>query len=111
VEAPSRRPVTRAAEPADEGAAATVSIRIASEPSGATVIDARTGIPLGRTPFAREMRRTPGGIRLSLRKSGYRNKDVTLALDQPADMNVALEKKQAAQPRPPDDEDDDRRKL
>lgn len=51
-------------------------IRITSEPSGALVVDAATGRPLGRTPWAvqgvtQERRATAGELAVCLRKAGY----------------------------------------
>jgi eukaryotic-like serine/threonine-protein kinase len=110
VEPPPRRAADRTPPPAeDDRAAGTVNVRIASDPPGAAVIDPRTGAQLGRTPFAREMARAPGGMRLSLRKNGYRNKDLSLSLAEDVDLHVALDRKPTAQPKP--DDDDDRRKL
>jgi hypothetical protein len=86
----------------------SVVVRINSTPSGATVLEARTGKTLGETPFEGAFPRDRGEARLVVRKSGYRSKDVTVKLGADADLSVTLDKRRAAEP---EDSGDDRRKL
>ena len=85
-----------AAEPAVEApppATATVVVKIVSDPPGASVIDPRTGNTIGRTPFAGALPHAEGSVTLSVRKSGYRPKDVSVSLDRDSDLDVKLERK------------------
>jgi serine/threonine-protein kinase len=98
--APARVEAPRPPPVADPGvaalpppAASTVAVRIVSDPPGAAVIDTRTGESIGRTPFAGDLPRVAASITLSLRKSGYRSKDVNVSLDHDAEVDVKLDRK------------------
>ena len=87
-------------------ASATVVLRIASVPPGATV-ESRTGKALGATPFEGTFARADLEERLTLRKPGYRSRELRLKLDKDAERSVTLERR----PSPAVDRVDDRRKL
>jgi serine/threonine protein kinase len=108
-EAPRARPTERAADPkAKANANATVVLRIASVPPGAAVVEGSTGKTLGATPFEAAFPRADLEARLTLRKHGYRSRELTLKLDKDAGLSVTLEKRTSTAP---DRADDDRRKL
>ena len=91
------------------GANATVVVRIASVPPGATVVESSTGKTLGATPFEGTFPRAAVEARLTLRKQGYRSRELTLELDKDAGLSVTLEKR--ASTTAPDRVNDARRKL
>ena len=89
-----------------------VTIQIGSTPPGAEVFDAQTGARLGETPFEREVGRSTKSAHYSIRKAGFRNKEIKLRQDQDAHLNVTLDRRPPPAETPaPDDADDDRRKL
>ncbi len=65
------------------------SVRIGSEPPGATVV--RNGVPMGRTPFRQNVVR-PGDYEYELRKEQHRSAEVSgeVKPGQSLDFNVAL---------------------
>ena len=97
--------------PAGTDVGATVTVRIASFPSGALVLDAKSGRIVGETPFEAAMRRGDKERELVLRKPGYHPKSVAIDLNRGSDLRVTLVKRLPAVDRAPDDSDDDRRKL
>jgi len=118
---PRPAPVVAPPEPAPrkEQAPATVTLSIDTAPPGAEVIDS-DGNVLGNTPFQGRFPAGSGTARLSLQKEGFRERRLTLPLEQDQKLSVKLEKRAAARPRPapaaapkarPENDDNDRRKL
>jgi serine/threonine-protein kinase len=86
-------------------APATVTVSITSIPSGAGVVEAASGKPLGTTPFSGTLPRATGGLRLALHKHGYRTKEVSIDVDHDTETAVTLDKPVEKRA------NDDRRKL
>jgi hypothetical protein len=114
---PAARPVEPppapavAADPPKRAKPQTVSVRINSEPSDASLIDARTGDTLGRTPFLRDLPRADATMMVTVRKGGYRSKQISLDLDRDTALEVKLEHKPASSSSSKPSEDDVYRKL
>ena len=112
-------PVEAAPPPVRTGApearpARQVTIKIDSTPPQAEVFNAQTGARLGETPVELAVPSSRKGVQYSIRKAGFRNKEIKLRQDQDAHLNVTLDRRAlmpAAEPPAADDADDDRRKL
>jgi hypothetical protein len=102
--APTARPAAPAAHAAP-AAPATVTVSITSTPAGAGIVEAASGKQLGVTPFSGTLPRATGGLRLALRKHGYRTKEVSVAVDHDSQTAVTLDKSVEKRA------NDDRRKL
>jgi eukaryotic-like serine/threonine-protein kinase len=99
--APSPLPMTSPAVPATAPlpvAAALprkITVRLESEPPGATVVDDAGGQVLGRTPLV--LARPPGGaLKLRMEKDGYLPNTHSVSLDEDSTIELTLEHK----PRP-----------
>ena len=94
VVAPTPPPSEAPPPPRDSPAPAPVQIllRLASEPGGATITDARSGAVLGATPFERRIDRGPTALDLRVAKPGFAAVDVTVPLAGDYDKTVRLEK-------------------
>jgi serine/threonine-protein kinase len=74
---------------ATDPASATVELSIDSTPSGAIIL--RDGAQLGVTPFHGTLPKTDAPVKLTLRKSGYKDKIVTVVPVAALDQNIKLE--------------------
>jgi hypothetical protein len=75
-------------------------VRLVSEPTGATVVDAERGAPLGTTPFS--LTREKGGLlKIRLEKDGYSPAARDVPLDEDQKLEFALERKSAPKPKTP----------
>jgi serine/threonine-protein kinase len=80
--------------PAPPVAKAKVTVRLTSDPVGASVLDAGSGAALGTTPVA--LTRPRGGaLKVRLEKDGYASATRDVTLDEDQALEVALEHKQA----------------
>jgi hypothetical protein len=107
--APALAPPPAARAPRKAAQPETVRVRIDSDPTGASLVDARTGDTIGRTPFLRELPRASQPFTLSVRKGSYRSKQVSLDLQHDTELDIKLEHKPAGGAAKPGD--DDYRKL
>jgi serine/threonine-protein kinase len=89
--APAAPPVVAPAV-APEAAPATVELAIASTPSGAIIL--RDGVQLGVTPFHGTLPRGDAPVKLTLRKSGHKDKILTVIPASALDENIKLELRQ-----------------
>ena len=67
------------------------SVRLASEPSGATVIDVATGRIVGTTPLDQTAPRGEGAWDLRVQKDGFRPTTLAVPLGEAFDRTIALE--------------------
>jgi hypothetical protein len=89
-----------APKPVAPPAKTKVTVRLASEPAGAKVVDALGGAALGTTPFA--LTREKGGVlRVRLEKDGYSPAMRELSFDEDQRLEFALERKSAPKPKAP----------
>jgi hypothetical protein len=85
--------------------AGTIEWKIASRPSGATVIRAETGETLGVTPLSLTQPAGPGTTKVVLRAAGYADQPVILDQASPMDMKYVLKSLKLRPKRPtPEDE-------
>ena len=80
-----------ATSPAAPPAVSTIRLRVQSAPPGAMVIDTRDGSTLGQTPLVKLVPRSTGSISLKLRRDGYKEETVALALDADASALINLQ--------------------
>ena len=94
VAAPTPPPSEAPPPPRDSPTAppAQILVRLASEPGGATITDARSGTVLGATPFERRIDRGPTALDLRVAKPGFAAVDLTVPLAGDYDKTVRLEK-------------------
>jgi serine/threonine-protein kinase len=71
---------------------AQILLRLASEPGGATITDARSGAVLGATPFERRIDRGPTALSVRVAKPGFAAVDLTVPLAGDYEKIVRLEK-------------------
>jgi serine/threonine-protein kinase len=91
-------PAPVAAKPVAPAEAPKITVRLASDPAGASVVDAAGGAALGTTPFA--LTRAKGGIlKVRLEKDGYASTMRDIPLDEDQALEFALERKPAAKPK------------
>jgi serine/threonine-protein kinase len=91
---------TPVAKPKPAPAPAEVTVRLASEPAGVSVVDAAGGASLGTTPFS--LKRAKGGIlKVRLEKDGYATAMRDIPLDEDQALEFALERKSAPKPKTP----------
>jgi eukaryotic-like serine/threonine-protein kinase len=118
--APTRPAPEPAPAPRAPAAPATVTLTIDSVPSGAEVVDGRSGTLLGSTPFEGRFPKAEGQAVLSVQKEGFRPRKLQLTLARDQTLSVKLERHAPAGPRrappppsrpQPKEEDNDRRKL
>jgi serine/threonine-protein kinase len=84
-----------AVKPAPPPAPAEVTVRLASEPAGVSVVDAAGGAPLGTTPFS--LKRVKGGVlKVRLEKDGYTTAMREIPLDEDQALEFALERRSSA---------------
>jgi serine/threonine-protein kinase len=77
---------------------ASVTVRLATDPQGAKVLDAAGGLVLGTTPFT--MSRPKGGaLKVRLEKDGYISATRDVPLDEDQALEFALEHKPAPKPK------------
>jgi eukaryotic-like serine/threonine-protein kinase len=92
-------PAARPPAPPPPAAPVPVTVRLTSEPVGATVFDARGGARLGDTPLS--LKRPRGGtLRVRLEKDGYSSATRDVPLDEDQSLEFALERKQPKVPKP-----------
>jgi serine/threonine-protein kinase len=97
---PAPPPAAKPPEPAAPPAPAKVTVRLATEPSGASVVDIAGGAPLGTTPFS--LTRAKGGVlKVRLEKDGYSSSMRDIPLDEDQSLQFALERKAAPKPKTP----------
>jgi serine/threonine-protein kinase len=97
---PPPEPVAKPTTPTPPPAPAEVTLRLASEPAGVSVVDAAGGAPLGTTPFS--LKHTKGGIlKVRLEKVGYTTAMRDIPLDEDQALEFALERKSAPKPKTP----------
>jgi serine/threonine-protein kinase len=89
-------PSPAAAKPA---APAKVTVRLSSEPAGASVFDAQGGKLLGTTPVALTRPRGPA-FKVRLEKDGYASSTREVPLDEDQALQFALERKPAPAAKP-----------
>ncbi len=89
----------------------TVTVRLASVPTGAAIVDRATGRVTGVTPFEGALPRSQGERVVILKKRGYRPKQVTIDLSRNTDVTLTLDRHGPAVVGAPDDSEEDRRKL
>jgi serine/threonine protein kinase len=107
---PVHRPVLSAEPPVR----AMVTVRIASIPPGASVLDAKTTHVIGETPFGTEVPRSDTERAFIVRKRGYRPKRLTIDASRNSEVTVTLDKRAtgATTTGTPDRiDEDDKRKL
>jgi serine/threonine-protein kinase len=77
-----------------------VTVRLATDPQGARVLDAAGGLVLGTTPFT--MTRPKGAaMKVRLEKDGYVSSTRDVPLDEDQALEFALEQKRAPKPKSP----------
>ncbi len=92
-------PATETTEPAAETPLpAQVKVALVSEPSGAQVIDVKTGDDLGQTPFDINMPGSHDAMRVRLVKQGYVTQILQFVPDQDVEHSVELKKATAGAP-------------
>jgi serine/threonine-protein kinase len=98
---PPPAPTSKSAEkPAPPPAPAEVTVRLASEPAGVSVVDAAGGASLGTTPFS--LKRAKGGVlKVRLEKDGYASAMRDIPLDEDQALEFALERKSAPKQKTP----------
>ncbi len=84
-----------AAPPATPAAAAAtlpaqITVRLTSDPDGATVTDASSGLVLGSTPFERRMERGERALDVRVTKTGFATAEVTVPLVSDFERAVRL---------------------
>lgn len=90
---------TATREPTAAGSSASVVISIDSTPRGADVYKQPLGLRVGPTPYRIEQPAAEGELVYVLKKAGYHTKEIALAADQNAEINVVLERRtKAAKP-------------
>ena len=70
-----------AAPPHEAQAPAQVLVRLASQPAGALVTDAKRGVVIGATPFEQRIARKPEPLAVRIAKDGYASVDVDIPLE------------------------------
>jgi serine/threonine-protein kinase len=94
VATPTTAPKPTPAPVAKPPVKASVTVRLATDPQGARVLDAAGGLVLGTTPFT--MSRPKGGaIKVRLEKDGYISATRDVPLDEDQALEFALEHKPA----------------
>jgi eukaryotic-like serine/threonine-protein kinase len=91
----AQRPPPRATPTLTPPVPAHIQVRIASEPAGALVTDAKRGVVIGATPFEQRMDRTMGKLDLRLAKAGFARIDIEIPLDQDYDKTIKLDRQRA----------------
>jgi hypothetical protein len=76
-----------------------VAVSLRSVPAGAEVFRADTGESLGTTPLRLEQPRTVGTLPVRVALPGHRTRELEVALDRDADLELALEPSVAARKR------------
>jgi serine/threonine-protein kinase len=85
------------APPSKPAAPTTVTVRVESDPVGASVLDDASGGTLGVTPLV--LHRPRGGtLKVRLEKEGYAPNAHALSLDDDQTIDLTLEHKQASKP-------------
>ena len=96
---PPVAPVAVKPTPPPPAAKARVTVRLASDPQGADVIDAQVGASLGTTPLT--LTRPRGDVlKIRLEKDGYLSATRDVPLDEDQALEFALTRKLAPKPRP-----------
>jgi serine/threonine-protein kinase len=96
--APAPKPVPTPAPVAKPPVKASVTVRLATDPQGAKVLDAAGGLVLGTTPFT--MSRPKGApLKVRLEKDGYISATRDVPLDEDQALEFALEHKPAPKPK------------
>jgi hypothetical protein len=96
----SPTPPPPAPAPKAPAAKAKVTVRLASDPTGAKVVDASDGTALGVTPLS--LTREQGvALKVRLEKDGYAPATRDVPLDENQALEFALEKKAAPRPKAP----------
>ena len=99
-----------------------VTVDIDSSPADAEVLDAQSGVRLGQTPLRLLVPKSDSVLRYTIRKAGFRSREVELSVEHAAHARVTLERRHGAMvpaptvpsapsAPPADDDDDERRKL
>ena len=95
-EAPPPPPSNLAAVTAEAPAPAELlRLHLGSEPSGASVVDTRTGAVLGATPIDRRISRDGEPLSLRIGKPGFANTEVTVPRDGDFTTTVRLERERS----------------
>jgi hypothetical protein len=86
-------PAARPAAPREAPAAATqILVKLASDPPGAIVTDARRGVVIGATPFEQRFDRKSASLGVRLAKDGFANVDMEIPLGADFEKSVRLER-------------------
>jgi serine/threonine-protein kinase len=78
---------------------ATVHMLIQSSPAGANVLNEKDGTMLGMTPLQKSYPQAKGTMGITLRMAGYKDKSITVALDENSSISVDLEHVEVAPPK------------
>jgi hypothetical protein len=97
--APPPAPVAAKPAPPAPAAKARVTIRLSTEPMGASVFDAHGGALLGTTPVSLTRPRGPA-FKVRFEKDGYISATRDVPLDEDQALQFALEHKPAPKPKP-----------
>ncbi|HXT99835.1 MAG TPA: serine/threonine-protein kinase [Polyangia bacterium] len=89
-------PKPAAHEPAP--AATQILVRLASDPPGALVTDAKRGVVIGATPFEQRFDRKPATLAVRLAKDGFANADLDIPLGADFEKSIRLERQKTHAP-------------
>jgi serine/threonine-protein kinase len=89
---PKAPPGSPEAAPDTPPPAASVTIRITSEPPGADVYVGGDTTPRGKTPLQLELAKGDGEAQLTFKLAGYKDKQRAVKLSRDAELEIALDK-------------------
>jgi serine/threonine-protein kinase len=92
---PSTAPKASSPPSTSSEASPSVLLRIQSFPSGASVLDEKTGSALGMTPLQKSYPLANGTMGMILRLAGYKDKTIAVTLDANSSTTVELERREA----------------
>ena len=91
--APAKPAAPVPAAPREAPPPSRVLVRLASEPAGALITDAKRGVVIGATPFEQRLDRNASSLGVRLAKDGYAAVDLDIPLGGDFDKTVRLEPK------------------
>jgi hypothetical protein len=92
---PAALPASAAASSKPPQPQAMVRVLVRSEPSGATVVDAKQGMVVGNTPLERTYPQGEETLALIVRLEGHKDRAITVSLDGNSSTSVDLERRAA----------------
>jgi serine/threonine-protein kinase len=99
---PAARAVSAASPTSPTSPPTMVRVLVRSEPSGATVMDAKQGAVVGITPLEKSYPQSSENLALVIRLEGHKDKAITVSLDGNSSTSVDLERGAAPGPQATD---------